>query len=71
MSKFNEFFEQLASDAKLMEAYKQDPKGVMKSYGLTDEEILAVMSGDQEKIKTLSGDESIYGNYVHIQTPSK
>ena len=71
MSKFNEFFEQLASDAKLMEAYKQDSEGVMKSYGLTDGEIEAVMSGDQDKMKKFSSDAGTYATYIHIHKPTK
>ncbi|WP_108944077.1 hypothetical protein [Shewanella halifaxensis] len=59
MSKFNDFFEKLGSDAKLLEEYKQDPQGVMKANGLTDDEIQAVMSGDNDKLKSLSGDNQI------------
>lgn len=29
----------------------------MRAHGLTDEEIAAVMSGDMEKLKSLSGDD--------------
>ncbi len=59
MSKFNDFFEKLGSDAKLLEEYKQDPQGVMQANGLSDDEILAVMSGDDNKLKSLSGDKSV------------
>lgn len=59
MSKFNDFFEKLGSDAKLLEEYKQDPQGVMKTNSLTDDEIQAVMSGNNDKLKSLSGDNQI------------
>lgn len=59
MSKFNDFFEKFGSDAKLLEEYKQDPQGVMKANGLTDDEIQAVMSGDNDKLKSLSGSKNV------------
>ena len=58
MSALSDFFTQLGQDAQLMEDYKQDPEAVMRAHGLTDEEITAVMTGDMEKLKNLSGDES-------------
>ncbi|ABI39842.1 conserved hypothetical protein [Shewanella sp. MR-4] len=57
MSALSDFFTQLGQDAQLMEDYKQDPEAVMRAHGLTDEEINAVMTGDMEKLKTLSGDQ--------------
>lgn len=57
MSALSDFFTQLGQDAQLMEDYKQDPEAVMRVHGLTDEEINAVMAGDMEKLKTLSGDQ--------------
>ncbi|MFB2643962.1 hypothetical protein ACE02D_16870 [Shewanella bicestrii] len=57
MSALSDFFTQLGQDAQLMEDYKQNPEAVMRAYGLTDEEINAVMTGDMEKLKTLSGDQ--------------
>ncbi|GIU09635.1 MULTISPECIES: hypothetical protein [unclassified Shewanella] len=64
MSKFNQFFEKLGSDAKLLEEYKQDPQGVMQAHGLSDEEIQTVMSGDDNKLKSLSGGKSVKGFMV-------
>lgn len=58
MSALSDFFTQLGQNAQLMEDYKQDPEAVMRAHGLTDEEITAVMTGDMEKLKNLSGDES-------------
>lgn len=57
MSALSDFFTQLGQDAQLMEDYKQNPEVVMRAHGLTDEEINAVMTGDMEKLKTLSGDQ--------------
>lgn len=65
MSALSDFFTQLGQDAQLMEDYKQDPEAVMRAHGLTDEEITAVMTGDMEKLKNLSGDES-YQSYLVI-----
>ncbi|MCG9697227.1 hypothetical protein [Shewanella sp. Isolate11] len=63
MSDLSEFFEKLATDAQLMEAYQQDPEAVMKSAGLTDEAISAVMSGDKAAIDKLSGNTSEFFHY--------
>ena len=65
MSNLTDFFTQLGQDAKLMEAYKQDPEAVMRAHGLSDDEINAVMAGDMEKLKALSGEEN-YQSYLII-----
>ncbi|GIU38708.1 hypothetical protein L2719_15135 [Shewanella schlegeliana] len=70
MSKFNEFFEKLGSDAKLLEEYKQDPQGVMQANGLSDDEIQAVMSGDEKQIHSLSGSKN-YRSLVLIHSFDK
>ncbi|MDG5898410.1 hypothetical protein E2650_00520 [Shewanella xiamenensis] len=57
MFALSDFFTLLGQDAQLMEDYKQNPEAVMRAHGLTDEEINAVMTGDMEKLKTLSGDQ--------------
>ncbi len=64
MSKFNKFFEKLGSDAKLLEEYKQDPQGVMQANGLSDDEIQAVISGDDKKVKSLLGPKGGHGYLV-------
>ncbi|MCL1089094.1 hypothetical protein L2744_05620 [Shewanella profunda] len=58
MSTLSDFFTQLGQDAQLMEEYQQNPEAVMRAHGLSDEEIDAVMSGDLDKLKSLSGDEN-------------
>ena len=65
MFTLSDFFTQLGQDAQLMEDYKQNPEVVMRAHGLTHEEINAVMSGNIEKLKTLSGDEN-YQSYLVI-----
>ncbi|ASJ97442.1 hypothetical protein [Shewanella marisflavi] len=69
MSKLSDFFQKLGSDAALLEAYKADPEGVMQNYGLSDEEIAAVMSGDKEQIDSLSGDSSDTQAYLIVTNP--
>ncbi|MFV7770927.1 hypothetical protein [Shewanella marisflavi] len=69
MSKLSDFFQILGSDAALLEAYKADPEGVMQDYGLSDEEIAAVMSGDKEQIDSLSGDSSDTQAYLIVTNP--
>ncbi|MCL1040789.1 hypothetical protein ACNPKB_10865 [Shewanella marisflavi] len=69
MSKLSDFFQKLGSDAALLEAYKADPEGVMQDYGLSDEEIAAVMSGDKEQIDSLSGDSSDTQAYLIVTNP--
>ena len=56
MSALSDFFILLGQDALLMEEYLQNPETVMRANGLSDEEIDTVMSGDLEKLKSLSGD---------------
>ncbi len=68
MSNFNDFFEKLGSDSDLMDAYKKDPEGVMKSNGLTDEEIKTVMSGDVSKVKSLSGDKAQTRSFILVNS---
>ncbi len=68
MSNFNDFFEKLGSDSDLMDAYKKDPEGVMKANGLTDEEVKAVISGDDKKLKALSGDSSEVRGFILVNS---
>lgn len=56
MFTLSDFFTQLGQDAQFMEDYKQNPEVVMLAYGLSIEEMTAVMTGDLKKLKSLSGD---------------
>lgn len=67
MSQLASFMMKLGEDAELMAAYRKDPRGTMKAHGLTDEEIEAVMSGDTDKVKALSGNDSDTFIVVYIQ----
>ncbi|MCK8043429.1 hypothetical protein MSG37_00890 [Shewanella sp. 1CM18E] len=70
MSKFNDFFEKLGSDARLLEEYKQDPQGVMQAHGLSEDEIKAVISGDASKLKSLSKGQN-YNSLVLVWASDK
>lgn len=65
MSRLADFMKNLGQDAQLMTDYKQDPRGVMRANGLSDEEIEAVMTGDEAQLKSLSGGDD-YQAYVII-----
>ena len=65
MSRLADFMKNLGQDSQLMTDYKQDPRGVMRANGLSDEEIDAVMTGDEAQLKSLSGDDD-YQAYVII-----
>ncbi|KPZ68878.1 MULTISPECIES: hypothetical protein [Shewanella] len=56
MANLTEFFTELNTDAKLLETYKKDPEGTMKNYGLSENEIKAVLSGDAKAVSALAGD---------------
>ncbi|QLE86236.1 hypothetical protein FLM48_14845 [Shewanella sp. Scap07] len=66
MSKLSDFFERLGTDAKLLDAYKKDPVGVMQANGVTDKEIKVVMSGNDSDIKKLLGDDKSRSAYLII-----
>ena len=65
MSTLTDFMKQIGTDASLLEAYKNNPEAVMRAHGLSDDEINAVMSGDIEALKQLTGNED-YQAYVLI-----
>ncbi|BDY05456.1 hypothetical protein [Ferrimonas sp. YFM] len=69
MSKLLDYINELDSNADLLDAHKKDPESTMKTYGLSDEEIAAVMSGDSDKIRALSGANSDQDlvNVVQVQ----
>jgi hypothetical protein len=70
MSNISTFFTKLGTNAALLEAYKRDPRGVMKSNGLTEEEIEAVISGDKTRISQLSGDKEM-AMYLIVLNPTE
>ncbi|WP_137226405.1 hypothetical protein [Shewanella sp. MEBiC00475] len=70
MSNMNTFFTKLGTDAVLLEAYKLDPRGIMKANGLTKKEVEAVMSGDKAQISKLSGDKEM-AMYMIVINPTE
>lgn len=55
LSKLLELMRKLGADAKLAAAYERDPDAVMRRFGLSDAERLAMRNKDYEAIKQLSG----------------
>lgn len=62
MSKLADLLIDLGKDANLQDEYENDPKGVMVRYGLTEEEMQAMLDKDLEKLKKLSGLEKLKSN---------
>ena len=55
MSKLLDLMRKLGSDAALADQYANDPDGVMRRAGLSDEERKAMAEKDYAAIKTLTG----------------
>ncbi len=56
--KLEEFIIKLSEDSQLNQSYIENPEAVMGEMGLDQDEIKAVMSGDQKQIKKLIGDKA-------------
>lgn len=69
MSQLKKFLNELGTNSKLLESYKENPDETMKENGLTKEEIDAVCSLDMSKIKSLVGDEG--SDYLVVVHPHK
>ncbi|SDJ54586.1 hypothetical protein SAMN04488540_109128 [Ferrimonas sediminum] len=68
MSTLLNYINELDCNADLLAAHKNDPEATMKSYGLSDEEIAAVMSGDKAKLAKLTGsDLDLFEKAIQIQ----
>ncbi|MBR9728267.1 hypothetical protein ACFOD0_13785 [Shewanella intestini] len=70
MSTLTDFFTALNQDAKMLENYKKDPRAVMQQYGLSAAEISAVLSGDANQVKSLTGD-TLMKSYMLISNPTQ
>ncbi len=57
MSKLIEFLTELGEDAELLKKFQDSPEQTMKDYGLSDEEIKAVMDQDEDRVRELTGSE--------------
>lgn len=64
MSKLRQLLVDLGKDAAVHDAYLADPKKVMADYGLTDEEINAMLAKDLDAVKRLSGMDNLESNGV-------
>ncbi len=56
--KLEEFIIKLSEDSQLNQSYLENPEAVMGQMGLDQDEIKAVMSGDQKQIKSLIGEKA-------------
>lgn len=64
MSRLRELLVELGKDAKVHDAYVADPKSVMAEYGLTGEEVDAMLAKDLDAIRRLSGIDELQSNGV-------
>lgn len=64
MSGLRQLLIDLGQDAQLQQRYEENPEGVMKEYGLNAEEIQAMRDKDVEKLKELSGLDSLKSNGI-------
>jgi hypothetical protein len=53
-----DFLEELDTNSKLMEAYKQDPVGTARTYGLVDDELRLIEEKDWDEVKRRFDDAS-------------
>ena len=59
MTKLMDYLNIVDADTNMQLAHQKDPEGAMKAYGLNDEEVAAVMSGDKTQVaKTAGVDET-------------
>lgn len=69
MTTLDEFFQELGTNAELLEAYKKDPKKVMQQQGIPEDQIDLVLNADIQGIKKVLGDTE-YRAYVVIKNYS-
>lgn len=55
MSKLIDLLKDLGENADLVAEYEKDPEPVIKRYDLTDKERKALLSGDSEKLREMTG----------------
>lgn len=55
--KLTEFLTNLATDEKLVEAFKADNVGTMKAHGVSDEHIELVVNKKYDEIRQVLGDD--------------
>lgn len=62
MSRITQLLKDLGKDTNLHDAYVSDPSEVMRRYGLSDEEVKAMLDKDVDKLKRLSGLDNLKSN---------
>ena len=62
MSRLRELLGNLGKDTTLHDAYVANPKAVMADYGLSDEEVDAMVAMNLEAVKRLSGMDNLKTN---------
>ncbi len=62
MSRLPELLVNLGRDSDLHDAYVANPEAVMRDYGLTAEEVAAMLAKDLEAVKRLSGMDNLKTN---------
>jgi len=60
MSELVRLLKDLGQDAKLAEAYENDPDAVLTKYDLSDHETKALKTGDLDKLREASGLENVH-----------
>lgn len=74
MATLVEYLNALDSDAALKAAHEADPQATMKNYGLTDEEIQSVLSGDEAAVTKKAGVDETSASAIqilHIESTDK
>lgn len=66
MSRLRELLVDLGKDATIHDAYVADPKSVMAEYGLTGEEVDAMLAKDVDAIRRLSGIDELKSNGIVV-----
>lgn len=69
--KFEEFVIKLSEDPKLNQSYVENPEAVMRDFGLEDNEIKAVMTGETKEIEKLTGTKAVCINIVMLMKDDK
>ncbi|PXF64160.1 hypothetical protein [Kangiella spongicola] len=69
--KFEEFVIKLSEDPKLNQSYVENPEAVMKDFGLEDNEIKAVMTGETKEIEKLTGAKAVCINIIMLMKDDK
>ncbi|MET3108360.1 hypothetical protein AAKU67_002796 [Oxalobacteraceae bacterium GrIS 2.11] len=55
MAKLLDYLNHLDQDADARDAYIQNPQQAMRNFGLSDDEIQAMLSGDKTRVANLLG----------------